>query len=543
MTEKRFIFNSRFSGSKKAMLLNGIVCAIPFVFEKAFLISWFAYLPFALLFLDLAREPETKSFFSKSFAFGYGFYFVGYIWLSELYPLEYLEIDGAIALPLIVVVVAAVPAIHAAVFAFSAALCRKLSEKAPLFLRFLAFPCCVVFAEYLQSLGTFAFPWCRVFVTQAAFPALLQSASLFGSYFITYLVLAMNGLWAVAALCSHFRIRAAVAAGLLFSLNLTFGLVRLADCERAYKKNDCFNAVVLQGNYPYNHKQNDPVSAMYTHYMSLCDEALDELENNPQAAGDTLVLLPETALPVTFYDRDRGFARLLAEDAKKRGITLAVGAFSDESSENDEQDSYGNSVFIFTPDGNMSAPYSKRHLVPFGEYLPYRRFFEIIFPALANSDAFGTDLAPGKSEKPLETPLGKAGVLICYESVFGELCRKEVLNGAQMLLVSTNDSSFGSSQALRHHLAQAQMRAIENNVPVLRAANTGISALIAPDGRLVKTLGADKTGYLSGTLPYGTGTTLYCLIGDRILLLFAAFLGLAALWPQITHMKRNQHRN
>ena len=72
---------------------------------------------------------------------------------------------------------------------------------------------------------------------------------------------------------------------------------------------------------------------------------------------------------------------------------------------------------IFTPDGNMSAPYSKRHLVPFGEYLPYRRFFEIIFPALANSDAFGTDLAPGKSEKPLETPLGKAGVLICYESV------------------------------------------------------------------------------------------------------------------------------
>ena len=138
MTEKRFIFNSRFSGSKKAMLLNGIVCAIPFVFEKAFLISWFAYLPFALLFLDLAREPETKSFFSKSFAFGYGFYFVGYIWLSELYPLEYLGIDGA-ALPLIVFVVAAVPAIHAAVFAFSVALCRKLSEKAPLFLRFLAF--------------------------------------------------------------------------------------------------------------------------------------------------------------------------------------------------------------------------------------------------------------------------------------------------------------------------------------------------------------------------------------------------------------------
>lgn len=74
------------------MFLNGIVCAIPFVFEQAFFLSWFAYLPFALLFLKQTNEPENNKIFTKSLAFGYGFYFVGYIWLTELYPLEYLGI-------------------------------------------------------------------------------------------------------------------------------------------------------------------------------------------------------------------------------------------------------------------------------------------------------------------------------------------------------------------------------------------------------------------------------------------------------------------
>lgn len=534
MTEKRFILSSRFSGSKKEMFLNGIVCAIPFVFEQAFFLSWFAYLPFALLFLKQANEPESKKFFAKSLAFGYGFYFVGYIWLSELYPLEYLGIEKSLALPLIVLVIFGVPAIHAAFWAVSAFICRKLSEKAPYFLRLAVFPCVAVLAEYLQSLGTFAFPWCRVFVTQSAFPALYQSASLFGSYFITYLVLLVNGLLASAVLFPKFKQRFMLAAAALFCCNFAFGIIRMSLCEQAYTKNNsAFGAVVLQGNYPYDNKQNDPVSSMYTRYLSLCDAALEELQSRSDAllVQNTVVLLPETALPVTFY-ADRGYARLLAADAENRGITLAVGAFSSEENENGEE-VYGNSVFVFTPDGKMSAPYSKQHLVPFGEYLPYRRFFEFALPALAASDAFGSDLSSGKNAVPIETPVGKAGILICYESVFGELCRKEIKNGAEILFISTNDSTFGSSQALRHHLAQAQMRAVENNVPVLRAANTGISALIAPDGRLVKNLGADKTGYLAGILPYGTGHTLYRSLGDGILFLFAALLLCSYVYPRI----------
>ena len=131
MTEKRIFDIKRFSGSKTAMLLNGIVCAVPFVFEHAFLLSWFCFVPYVLSFMQERSELRTNQFIRNSFFFGYGFYFVGYSWLCELYPLEYLGIEPTIALPLIVFVVAIVPAIHAVLLAFCAAFCRKLSEKAP----------------------------------------------------------------------------------------------------------------------------------------------------------------------------------------------------------------------------------------------------------------------------------------------------------------------------------------------------------------------------------------------------------------------------
>ena len=537
MTEKRIFDIKRFSGSKTAMLLNGIVCAVPFVFEHAFLLSWFCFVPYVLSFMKEKSELRTNQFIRNSFFFGYGFYFVGYSWLCELYPLEYLGIEPTIALPLIVFVVAIVPAIHAVLLAFCAAFCRKLSEKAPFWLRLGVFPCVFVLAEYLQSLGTFAFPWCRLFVTQAAVPSVLQSASLFGSYFLTYFILFVNSLLAAAVMLPQFCRRAVTLALALFGIHFSFGAVRLSKMERAYIQNNAyFGAAVLQGNYPYKYKENDSVQSMAARYFALCDSALDELERNAdvRARTNALVVLPETAIPVTFFDVDRGYPKLFAAYAEKERISIAVGAFSSEKRPDAaDRDVYGNSVFVFMPDGTMSAPYSKQHLVPFGEYLPYRRFFERFFPALADSAAFGTDLTAGNGTVLPETPVGKVGVQICYESVFGKFCRAQVNGGAEILLISTNDSTFGSSQALRHHLAQAQMRAIENNVPVLRAANTGISALIASDGRLVKTLGADETGYLAGLLPYGTGSTLYRTIGDSILLLFAALLLASYLYPKL----------
>lgn len=531
--EKRFFSLERFSESKKAMLFNGIVCAIPFVFEGAWFLSWFAFLPLAACFLESERV-SVKRFARLAFFFGFGYYFVGYVWLGELYPFDYLGIDHAQALLLLAAALVVVPALHAALLSLAAGLCAYLSDRVPLPLRIFAFPCVFVFAEFFQSLGTFAFPWCRVFVTQTHIPALIQSASLFGSYFITYLVLAVNALLACAFLHRSYRKTAALAALALFVGNAAYGFVRMAVLEASYRENEnAFQAVVLQGNYPYKAKQNDPVSSMYARYTALCDEALE----NCDAVTPTLVLLPETALPTTIADSQNAYARLLSKYAVRKGVTLAVGAFSSETDRSGNK-TYGNSVFVFTPDGAMSEPYSKRHLVPFGEYLPYRRVFDRFLPMLSESDAFSVDLTPGQGTKVFDTPCGRVGVLICYESVFSDICRQTIRDGAEILLISTNDSSFGSSQALRHHLAQAQMRAVENNVPVLRAANTGLSALIAPNGRVCAQTEADVSAYLVDTLPYGTGTTLYTSVGDIVLPVLVGYLILCFTVKRIKGEKR-----
>lgn len=117
---------------------------------------------------------------------------------------------------------------------FAPLFAESFPKKAPFWLRLAVFPCVFVLAEYLQSLGTFAFPWCRLFVTQAAVPALLQSASLFGSYFLTYFLLFVNSLLAAAVLLPQFRKRAVTFALALFGLNFAFGAIRLAKTERAY---------------------------------------------------------------------------------------------------------------------------------------------------------------------------------------------------------------------------------------------------------------------------------------------------------------------
>ncbi len=515
--EKRFMQLERFSESKKAVLSNGIVCAIPFVFSKLWLLSWVSFVPLAACFLDNERV-NAKQFAHLCFRFGFGFYFLGYVWLGELYPFEYLGIGHALALLLLALAMTIIPAFHACILAAAGYVCRRAADRASGVLRLLAFPCVFVLAEYLQSLGTFAFPWCRLFVTQSACPALLQSASLFGSYFITYLILLVN---ALLVKCDEkpFKKRCVLALA-LFIANLAFGMGRMAFEETQYQKKDAyFSAVVLQGNYPYNAKQNDPVSSIYTRYMSLADAALTARTTE----APTLILLPETALPTNIANADSTYARLLSSVAVRKQITISAGAFSVMTDPEGEK-TYGNSIFTFTPDGAMSKPYSKRHLVPFGEYLPYRGLFDRFLPMVSENAAFSVDLSPGHGTVVQDTPCGRVGAIVCYESVFGDICRKSVSDGAEILLVATNDSTFGSSQALRHHLAQAQMRAVENNVPVLRAANTGISALIAPNGRVVRHTEPDETAFLTDTLPYGTGRTLYNMVGDGFLWLLAGGL-------------------
>lgn len=497
--------------SKKAMIISGIVCAIPFVFEDLFLLSWIAYVPLALMFF--CDRSDKKAF--RVFLFGFFYYFVGYSWLSALYPMNFAGFSNAESVGIIVLALTAIPLIHSALFTLSFAVCEKAVSASFPTVKVLVFPLVAVFAEYLQSVGSLAFPWCRVFVSQSASNAVLQSANLFGSYFITYIVLLTNALLAYSIVGNKRKIACAVIALSVFAVNYVYGVARLALYDDARQG---FGAVALQGNFSSSAKWSGSTDDMLDVYFELADEALEKLPNGENA----IVLMPETGIPVVINESSR-YAKRVSAYACDKNITFAVGAFSDKG------ETSGNSIFLFSSDGEMSEPYSKRHLVPFGERVPYRAFFTAIFPPLAEINMLKYDLYEGNDTVVWNTENGKIGSVICYESVFPSLCRKSVRDGAEILLVATNDSWFGKSEALRHHLAAARMRAIENNVPIIRAANTGISALINPDGSVVSSLGVSQRGYVSGVLYHSGGTTLYTVIGDGWVVLCGAAVCLLAV--------------
>lgn len=293
---------------------------------------------------------------------------------------------------------------------------------------------------------------------------------------------------------------------ILLLLNLAFGQARLAYMDKKLDEADVFTGIALQGNVPSSAKWSLSNKETAERYLILAKEAVNAADKNA-FGGERIIVMPETAFPFTLRDNSK-YAKALSEFTANNGVYLAAGAFSDEA------EGSGNGVFMFSPDGKMSKPYLKQKLVPFGEFLPYRSFFETFVPVLAEINILSEDVVAGSEASVFETASGGVGAIICYESIFPEICRKSVNDGADIIIVSTNDSWFGSSGALRHHLAASSLRAIENFVPVIRSANTGISALIRPDGKVVEMLGANKTGFVCSELPKGIGETLYSKVGD-----------------------------
>lgn len=491
--------------SKKASIISGIVCAIPFVFEMTFLLSYIAYIPLFYAFAGIKNEDETsvKKPCLYAFLFSFFYYVTGYSFLCELYPLDYAGFTQVEAMGVIILALTAVPLIHSTLFTVVFAVCRKCTSDAPDILKILVFPCVVVINEFLQSIGALAFPWCKVSVAQGAFLPMLQSASLFGPYFIAYIVLVINALLGFSLVSKANRKKAVIAALCVFFINLSFGTVRLALFDNG---KDEFVAVSLQGNISSDSKWSGSTSDMLDEYIALNDEAMTEAKEKHPGLH-VVSVMPETALPVTIAE-NFGYYDDISEYTKGKDLSLAVGAFSISDF------GHSNSVFMFDGNGDMSEPYSKRILVPFGEYLPYRPILTAILPALAEINMLSSDLIPGDGSDIFTTPAGKICSAVCYESVFQNVVRKSVNDGGEILIIATNDSWFGTSSALKHHLVGARLRAIENGVPVIRAANTGISAIINADGSYADTLGADEKGYCIAPLSKRRGKTLYSYVGD-----------------------------
>ena len=192
-----------------------------------------------------------------------------------------------------------------------------------------------------------------------------------------------------------------------------------------------------------------------------------------------LVVWPETALP--FYLAGYEGAGELLYQATSNGAALLTGAPWYEIIDYEKQQvNYFNSVQLFLSDTTRGGSYYKSHLVPFGEYVPLKKYMPFLEPLVVNVG----DFSPGRVEDTLDYKEARMGVLICFESIFPYIARQWVLQGANVLINVSNDAWYGRSSAPYHSMAMTVFRAIETRRTVVRAANTGVSAFIDPLGRV-----------------------------------------------------------
>lgn len=500
------------------LLLSGVLLGLCVTFPTAVgaVAEWFAAVPAALAVYALAEEEKLRYFrvWGLGVLFTMAEYLVNYHWFIRMYPLDFTGMSRGAAVVVIFLGWWGLSFLAAIVgglcFALEIAVSRTpVCRRFPALRAFSAGALFAVF-EWTQTQTWMGVPWGRLALGQLAgnFTISVMPASLFGSYFITFLIISAAFLLADGLAHGTLRGRAIVAAVLILS-DLAVGtlLFFLPD-----KNPQTVTAAVVQGNINSRDKWDSSASAATnTRYQNYTEQAA--------AAGADFILYPETAYP--YYVTDGGSYDLkFAGLAQKCGAAVICGCFSTSA------DGEGLNVLRFyPPDGTGCAGiYAKRHLVPFGEYLPWRGFFTTFVKPLTELAMLGNDLAAGTSARPVSLNGVRYGSLICFDSIYETLALDSAANGAEILLISTNDSWFLDSRGVFMHNGQARLRAIETCRPIARAANTGISAVIDSRGRVLDELPPLTEGMIVCPVSTSSTRTLYTATGNLFVVLCALFV-------------------
>jgi apolipoprotein N-acyltransferase len=232
---------------------------------------------------------------------------------------------------------------------------------------------------------------------------------------------------------------------------------------------------VVQGNVDQAIKWSPATKeATVATYLKLSQQVVRE-------AGVELVIWPETALP--FYPQRDALINRVTDFTTTNNTWLLTGAplytITPQAGGSDLI-RYYNGAVLLGPNGRVGGQYAKQHLVPFGEYVPLRRFLPFLAPLVESIGNFSV----GAEKGPLVLGTMKLGMLICYESIFPDIARESVARGANLLVNVTNDAWYGRSSAPYQSMAMAVFRAVENKRTLIRAANTGISGFVDPLGRI-----------------------------------------------------------
>ncbi len=358
--------------------------------------------------------------------------------------------------------------------------------------------------EYLRSFLLSGFPWESLGYSQFLTLPIIQIADITGVYGISFLIILVNSaLFGLTLSWNAKKMRvsgkeAALTAIILLG-TVIYGYWRLEYIEALYPDSQKINIGIAQGNIEQDKKwvpdfQEETLKV----YWDLTETLAD---SNPD-----LIVWPETALP--FYFQSSQYRSLVLALAQKIKAPILCGSLSYK--EKEETSCYFNSAFLVFPEKKISQRCDKIHLVPFGEYVPLKRIFPFVHKMV---EGVG-DFSPGTKISNFSFPPGNFGVLICYEIIFPDLARRFIKQGGNFLVNITNDAWFGKTSAPCQHFSMASLRAVENRVFVVRAANTGISGIIDATGRIKSETEVFTRGVLAGEIHIMKTKTFYCCYGD-----------------------------
>jgi apolipoprotein N-acyltransferase len=372
----------------------------------------------------------------------------------------------------------------------------------------LSFPCLWVGLEFIRSFLFTGFPWASLGYTQYRLLPLIQMADITGVYGLSYLIAFTNVIvyLFIKAFVKNegkasYPVKGTVALLVMVILALAYGFFQL----RLKPAGVPLTIALVQGSIDQS-KKWDPA------FQDATITIYDRLTRQAAAGGVDLVVWPESAVPFLFQDGQPQALRIPALAARIRS-TIVFGSPAYEKREG--KVTFLNSAFLVSSTGKVIGRSDKVHLVPFGEYVPLKGMLPFVNKLV---EGVG-DFSPGSSITPLDAGKFKFGVLVCYEGIFPELSREYVQSGADLLVNITNDAWYGRSSAPYQHLSMAVFRAIENRVPLVRAANTGITAVIDRNGRIVRQTGLFEEAFLREQVMKGNAGSIYTTIGDAFAIL------------------------
>ncbi len=482
-------------------ILSGFLLTLSFPRTNFSWIAWFSLIP---LFAALNNLSPKKSFYI-GLCTGVAHYLTLVYWLAyTMKTYGHLPLYLSVA---ILLLLTAYLAFYTAVFSMT----FIWACSSPVYL-FTMPPLIWVSLEYIRSFLFTGFPWELVGYSQHNTLPIIQISDILGVYGISFCIVLsnvaifINCLFIIGKTWQGKKVGLGHALGSIMTFALIFGLIwfygtwRIENVNKLASGSPSVRAAIVQGNIDQDKKWDRVFQrSSVLKYIKL---SLQTKKNKPD-----LVVWPETATPFYFL-RNVELSKLVQDGIRETGADFFIGSPAVKFEK--ETPKHYNSVFLVGPDGNLYGKYDKAHLVPFGEYVPFKKWL----PFLGKMVESVGDFHSGKKGQTIQWGKHVIGSQICYEIIFPNLARAMTQNKAELLINVTNDAWYGRSSAPYQHFSMAKFRAVENRRSLIRAANTGISGFIDPSGKVIGSTELFQDAVMTTEVPTLGIKTFYTRFGD-----------------------------